>query len=142
MSSLRSLAVCPCRVREQSDLAYESCCGRWHKGFLSSVFPDTAEQLMRSRYCAYALAKKNDSQGHDLLRYLLGTWLSATAPGEIEISPMVWSGLEVLHSETDGDVAIVEFLAYYKENGKALRMHERSRFIRQEGRWFYIDGED
>ncbi len=97
---------------------------------------------MRSRYSAYALAKKNDTQGHDLLRYLLGTWLEATSPGELEISPTQWIGLEMLNSETDGDVGIVEFLAYYKENGKALRMHERSRFIRQEGQWFYIDGED
>jgi SEC-C motif domain protein len=129
-------------VREGSEVTYEDCCGQWHLGALNQLFPATPEALMRSRYSAYALAKKNDTKGHDLLRYLLGTWLDATRPGEIEISPTVWAGLEVLHTETDGDAGIVEFLAYYKENGKALRMHERSRFIRQEGRWFYIDGEE
>jgi SEC-C motif domain protein len=139
---IKSSGICPCRVREEGDLHYDVCCGPWHAGASEGLFPPTPEALMRSRYSAYALAKKNDAQGQDCLRYLLGTWLPATSPGELELSLTQWSGLEVLHTETDGDAGIVEFLAYYKENGKALRMHERSRFIRVEGRWFYIDGED
>ena len=96
---------------------------------------------MRSRYSAFALAQRNDKQGQDLLRYLLGTWFSATSPGDLEISPTQWTGLEVLATQTDGDAGIVEFLAHFKVNGKTEKMHECSRFIHLVDRWYYIDGE-
>ena len=117
------------------------CCGRWHQGFAQHVFAQTPEQLMRSRYSAFALAQRNDQQGQDLLRYLLGTWFSATSPGDLEISPTLWTGLEVLTTQIDGDAGIVEFLAHCKVNGKAEKMHECSRFIRLAERWYYIDGD-
>ena len=96
---------------------------------------------MRSRYSAFALAQRNDQQGQDLLRYLLGTWFSATSPGDLEISPTRWTGLEVLSTQTDGDAGIVEFLAHLKINGKAEKLHECSRFIRLSERWYYIDAQ-
>ena len=137
----KQLGHCPCRAGDTDALDYDQCCGRWHLGFAQGIFAQTPEQLMRSRYSAFALAQRNDKQGQDLLRYLLGTWFSATSPGDLEISPTQWTGLEVLATQTDGDAGIVEFLAHFKVNGKADQMHECSRFIRLADRWYYIDGE-
>jgi SEC-C motif-containing protein len=53
-----------------------------------------------------------------------------------------WIGLEVKrHEQQDADHAIVEFVAKYKVNGRAHRLHEVSRFIREAGQWFYVDGD-
>ena len=87
---------------------------------------------MRSRYSAYALG---------LINYLLATWHPSTAPGELELPPVKWIDLEVRHSEASGEAGIVEFVARCRVNGRAQRLHETSRFVRQEGRWFYIDGQ-
>jgi len=86
---------------------------------------------MRSRYSAYGLG---------LIDYLLATWHVASAPGDLELPPLKWLGLEVLHAQTTGDAGVVEFVARYRENGRAGRMHETSRFVREDGRWYYIDG--
>ncbi len=96
---------------------------------------------MRSRYSAYALATRNDDLGHGLLHYLHSTWHISTAPGEIELRPLGWSGLEVLHAQEGGDAAVVEFKAFYKVGGKAEVLHETSRFVRIDGAWKYIDGD-
>ena len=87
---------------------------------------------MRSRYSAYAVG---------LIDYLLATWHPSTGPGELELSPVKWIGLEVLRAEVSGDAGIVEFAALCRVNGRAQRMHEVSRFVRQDGRWYYIDGQ-
>ena len=88
---------------------------------------------MRSRYSAYALG---------LADYLLATWHPATAPGELELSPVKWLGLKVHHAEATGDAGVVEFVARCRSlGGKAQRLHEISRFVREGGRWFYIDGQ-
>ena len=87
---------------------------------------------MRSRYSAYALG---------LINYLLATWHPSTAPGELELPPVKWIDLEVRHTEASGEAGIVEFVARCRVNGRAQRLHETSRFVRQEGRWFYIDGQ-
>jgi SEC-C motif-containing protein len=50
-------------------------------------------------------------------------------------------GLEVRHAQASGDVGVVEFVARCKINGRAERMHELSRFVREQGRWYYIDGQ-
>jgi SEC-C motif domain protein len=134
--------ICPCRQREDSALNYDECCGVWHAGLLKNLFPDTPEQLMRSRYTAYALAQRNDVQGQSMLNYLLATWHGATTPGEMEISPTPWVGLDLIDAQIADDAGIVEFVAWFKENGKATRMHERSRFIRQGDRWLYLDGKE
>jgi SEC-C motif-containing protein len=95
----------------------------------------TAEALMRSRYSAYVLG---------LDAYLLETWHSLTRPSVIEPRPpgLRWLGLQVrLHREHDASHAIVEFVARSKLDGRAQRLHEISRFERQDGRWFYVDGQ-
>ncbi len=87
---------------------------------------------MRSRYSAYA---------RGLPEYLLATWHASTAPGELELFPVKWLGLEVRHSAAQGDAGVVEFVARCRNADGAQRMHERSRFVREQGRWFYIDGQ-
>jgi SEC-C motif-containing protein len=96
----------------------------------------TAEALMRSRYSAYVLA---------LEHYLLATWHSSTRPTQLDLAAdekTQWLGLEIKrHEKTGADSAIVEFVARYKTGGRAHRLHETSRFIREDGRWHYVDGE-
>ena len=87
---------------------------------------------MRSRYSAYVLG---------LVDYLLLTWHPATAPGELELPPVKWLGLEVRHAQATGDAALVEFVARWREGGRGVRLHENSRFVREGGRWLYIDGQ-
>ena len=87
---------------------------------------------MRSRYSAYA-------QG--LIDYLLATWHPSTAPGELVLSPVKWLGLEVLQVQAAGDAGVVEFVARYCDAGRGVRLHEISRFVREDGRWLYIDGQ-
>ena len=120
-------ASCPCC----SGVAYGMCCGLWHAGFRQGRFAPTPEALMRSRYSAYVL-KQTD--------YLLATWHPSTAPGDLDLPMVDWKGLEVLNAATNQDAGVVEFVAKYKENGRALRLHEVSRFTQVLGRWLYIDG--
>ena len=86
---------------------------------------------MRSRYSAYVVGA---------IEYLLATWHPGTAPGELELSPVKWLGLEVRHAEQTGDAGVVEFIARCRVNGRARRMHEISNFVRDNTRWYYIDG--
>lgn len=91
---------------------------------------------MRSRYCAYTMG---------LEPYLLSTWHASTRPPTLDLSDdkdTRWLGLEVRrHQATGGDTAIIEFVARYKIGGRAHRLHEVSRFVREDGRWYYLDGE-
>lgn len=89
---------------------------------------------MRSRYSAYVLG---------LEEYLLNTWHPNTRPQYLNLSQdrTQWLGLEVKRFEPDDDNAIVEFVAKYKINGKAEKLHETSRFKRIATRWFYVDGD-
>jgi SEC-C motif domain protein len=138
---LVNISVCPCRVREEGTQSYNDCCQPWHVGFDEGIHAPTPETLMRSRYSAYALAKKNDAQGHAMLRYLLATWHVSTTPGEMELSPTQWIGVDVINAQGTDEVGLVEFKAFFKVDGKAQAMHELSRFVRIEGAWKYIDGE-
>ncbi len=88
---------------------------------------------MRSRYSAYALVNAD---------YLLDTWHPSTAPGSLELGATQWKGLDVLHSQHTPDAGVVEFVARYKVNGKAEKLHEISRFVREQGRWYYVDGHE
>ena len=118
---------CPCG----SDNPYTECCGRWHAG---AAAPD-AQSLMRSRYCAYVMCNEP---------YLLGTWHSTTRPAGIPFDKNVkWLGLSILEAEATGDAtAEVEFIARSKaSSAAAVRLHERSRFVREGGRWFYVNGD-
>ncbi len=90
---------------------------------------------MRSRYSAFVLG---------LLDYLVDTWHPSTRPAELPDEPpgLRWLGLEVRrHEILDADHARVEFVARSKRDGRAQRLHETSRFVREGGRWFYVDGE-
>jgi SEC-C motif domain protein len=121
---------CPCG----SGTAYAACCGRWHAGALHLQAPD-AEELMRSRYGAYVLG---------LSAYLRDTWHPSTRPATLEaFDPALrWLGLEVRHhTPVDTDHARVEFVARCKRGGRAERLHEVSRFVREAGRWYYVDGD-
>jgi SEC-C motif-containing protein len=84
---------------------------------------------MRSRYCAYVL---------ELGAYLLST---STRPRSLELQSTKWLGLTVKQHKQTEDTATVEFVARYKVRGKAHRLQERSRFVREDGRWFYMDGD-
>lgn len=89
---------------------------------------------MRSRYSAYVLG---------LEEYLLDTWHPSTRPQYLNLANdrTKWLGLEVKRFEPNDESAIVEFIARYKINGKAEKLHETSRFKRIAQRWFYVDGE-
>ena len=90
---------------------------------------------MRSRYSAYVLG---------LADYLRDTWHAQTRPdGPLLPDPAVrWLGLEVRrHAVLDADHAVVEFVARSKHGGRAARLHETSRFVRENGRWWYVDGD-
>ena len=121
---------CPCGTAR----AYAACCGRWHAGVLHLQAPD-AQALMRSRYSAYVLG---------LADYLHDTWHASARPAEpIEIDPAVcWLGLDIKrYVAQDETHAVVEFVARSKLGGRAERLHETSRFVREDGRWFYVDGD-
>jgi SEC-C motif domain protein len=122
--------TCPCGL----PAPYADCCGRYHAGALHLQAPD-AEALMRSRYSAFV---------NGLPDYLLATWHASTRPATLEPDPpgLRWLGLDVRrHASQDADHATVEFVARSKLGGRAQRLHETSRFVREEGRWFYVDGE-
>lgn len=123
-------APCPCG----SGTAYAGCCGRWHAGALHLQAPD-AEALMRSRYSAFVLG---------LSDYLLDTWHPSTRPAEPITfdAAQRWLGLEVRrHTLQDATHATVEFVARSKLGGCATRLHETSRFVRENDRWLYLDGD-
>ena len=127
--------ACPCgRVdAKKRTVDYVDCCGRYVDHFSDAPAPD-AEHLMRSRYSAFVLERAD---------YLLATWHSSTRPASLDLDAGAkWLGLEVReHKTTGADTAEVEFVARYRVDGRAVRLHERSRFVREYGRWFYVDGE-
>lgn len=121
--------ACPCG----SGHTYAGCCGRWHAGPGHLQAPD-AQALMRSRYSAYVLG---------LTPYLMDTWHASTRPSEgVALEPGVrWLGLELRsHTVQDPHHAEVHFVARSKLGGRAHRLVEHSRFVREGGRWFYVDG--
>ena len=89
---------------------------------------------MRSRYSAF-VGERGD--------YLLATWHGSRRPPAIDFDTGAkWLGLEVRrHQSTGPDSAEVEFVARWRVGGRAVRLHERSRFVREGGRWYYVDGD-
>lgn len=112
---------------------YADCCGRYLDHWDATPAPD-AESLMRSRYTAF-VAERAD--------YLQATWHPSTRPAALDFEPGAkWLGLAVRSHRTTGeDRAEVEFVARYRVGGRAVRLHEKSRFVREGGRWFYVDGD-
>lgn len=110
--------------------AYTACCGLFHADPMVAA-PDP-ESLMRSRYSAFV---------RDERAYLLATWHPSTRPAEIEAPEpgLRWLGLEVKDVRWDGgDEGTVRFVARYKLGGRAFRLEETSRFVREAGRWTYV----
>ena len=90
---------------------------------------------MRSRYCAYVQGRED---------YLLATWHPSTRPAALNLvsGPQPkWLGLDVKAKTQADDTATVEFVARFKVGGRAQRLHEVSRFVREDGRWYYVSGE-
>jgi SEC-C motif-containing protein len=135
--------ACPC-----GGASLATCCGPFLAG---DALPPTAEALMRSRYTAYT--QRNET-------YLRATWHPSTRPQDAILDPdenLRWLGLEIksalrlrqrkaeLPHQPDSDT--VEFVARFKVGGRAHRLHETSRFLREpdpalggQVRWFYLDG--
>lgn len=131
---------CPCRTREATSALYADCCGRWHEGLARGEHAPTPGALMRSRYSAYALAQGRAPCPPAIVEYLMQTWHPSTAPGALELGPLNWTGLEILHEQVSGDAGVVEFVAHHKVNGRAAKLHELSRFVHEAGAWRYVDG--
>lgn len=121
---------CPCSGGSKK---YIDCCGRYLNGGEDAP---TAEALMRSRYTAYTLCRED---------YLLTTWHNSTRPASLDLASgpkSKWLGLKLKRYERlDPDRAVVEFVARYKINGRAHRLHEISRFVREAQRWYYVNGD-
>ncbi|MFC4564947.1 YchJ family protein [Nocardiopsis mangrovi] len=120
-------APCPCGT----PAAYGDCCGRLHRGEAAA---STAEQLMRSRYSAFAVGDA---------AYLLRTWHPRTRPRNLDLDPgLRWLRLEVIGAgdgtafHTEGTVS---FRALYRDAGGEGELREDSRFLRHEGAWTYLD---
>jgi len=125
---MKHAEACPCGSGE----SFANCC----RQYLSGQLPETAEQLMRSRYTAFTLNAED---------YLLETWYPETRPRSLDLSaqaPVKWIGLKVISHDNQTDSAEVEFIARFKINGKAEKIHELSRFIKLDGRWFYVNGDN
>ena len=145
MQTIKTLAACPC-----GGASYAICCAPFIDG---AAIAASAEQLMRSRYTAYTLGNE---------AYLRTTWHPSTCPPETildEGEKTKWLGLEIKSAlrlrqrneagSEDGSGQYsgqdsVEFVARYKLGGRAHRLHEVSRFVREDTgagpRWFYLDG--
>jgi SEC-C motif domain protein len=111
---------------------YALCCAPLHAGAAAG----SAGALMRSRYSAYVLG---------LVPYLLASWHASTRPAALDLDDPAgsrkWLGLSVRSHVGAGDTATVEFIARYRiGGGSAQRLHERSRFVREGGHWYYVDG--
>ena len=129
-------APCPCgRLSPQRQvLTYAHCCGRYVEHLDSAPAPH-AEALMRSRYTAFVTGRAP---------YVLATWHPGTRPASLALDAGTkWLGLTVKRALATGqDTAEVEFVARYREGGRGVRLHEHSRFVREQARWFYVDGDD
>jgi SEC-C motif-containing protein len=122
MKKNKSIPHCPCG----SGKSINECCEPYLKG---DQLAPTAEALMRSRFTAHAMGNA---------QYLLDSWHPSTRPESIDIDPaMQWIRLSILNSNTDQ----VEFVAIYRIQGRAHKLHENSHFIFEGGKWFYVDGE-
>ncbi|WP_082044159.1 YchJ family protein [Aeromonas sp. L_1B5_3] len=124
------MTLCPCG----SNLSLDLCCGSLHGGAPAL----TPEQLMRSRYSAFVLG---------LGDYLVHSWhpdyLGDLTAELLSQTDTQWDSLEIIASQGGPDdiLGMVEFKAWFVEGETRHCLHERSRFVRHEGRWVYTDGE-
>lgn len=117
---------CPCNA----EVFYADCCQPLHDAHRVA---ETPEQLMRSRYSAFALK---------LAPYLLATWHPQTRPAELNLDDQPqWIKLQILRSDQRGDRGFVHFRAFYKERGEVGFMEEKSTFTREHEQWLYLSGD-
>lgn len=133
MTAVTAPATSPCPCGSSN--TYHTCCGKYHSG---TAHAETAEKLMRSRYCAFVLRD--------------GAYLTTTLAEEkrnefntesISSDPTEWTGLEIVECVAGGvldQTGKVEFIARFIENGETHQLHERSNFERRNGKWVYVDG--
>ena len=125
------MTICHCNHQK----TFEECCEPYLAG---KARPLTAEALMRSRYSAHA---QRD------YAYLLRTWHESSRPQEKSLdmpADVNWTGLEILATEKGGeddDKGTVEFVAHYRTSRIINSVHEKSRFVREDDQWFYVDSE-
>jgi SEC-C motif domain protein len=119
---------CPCRKKSDST-TYEACCQPYHLGVQIAA---TAEALMRSRYSAFV--QRNAA-------YVSATWHPSTRPQLIDFEVgQTWVALQVIATTANGDTATVQFTARSLIRGQSHLLKETSRFVREGGRWTYVDG--
>lgn len=93
---------------------------------------------MRSRYTAYACGNE---------AYLLATWHASKRPPSLPLhqqNALRGLGLKIVRTELGGSTSehgIVEFIARFRVDGKGIRLHEISRFVKEQNRWYYVDGD-
>lgn len=125
---MSSPTPCPCL----SGSRYDECCGPLHRGAARAA---TAEQLMRSRYSAFAVGDPH---------YLRSTWHSTTRPHDLDLDPALrWYRLDVLTTTGGGPFdtrGTVEFRAHDRHPDGPGTLHEISRFVHEDGTWRYVDG--
>ena len=117
---------CPCGTGKK----FEQCCGVYLSG---QELASNALALMRSRYTAYVMEDQ---------AYLQKTWHASTRPSvQLDQQELCkWLGLTIVAQQQDAQHATVEFIAKYKVNGRAQRLHEKSNFVLEDGAWLYVDG--
>lgn len=91
---------------------------------------------MRSRFSAFALGDG---------AYLLRSWSPTTRPASLELDAgTTWRRLQIVDTAGGGAAdaeGVVEFRASYRDAEGVGLLHERSRFVREDGRWVYLDGD-
>lgn len=123
-----AITVCPCGSAQ----SYQHCCRPLHEGKAAP----TAEALMRSRYSAYVLGDA---------AYIHRSWHSTKRPAKkslVQPLHITWERLELIRTEAgqvEDQTGIVEFIAYFAEQGHAQHLHEVSQFTREKGRWVYLE---
>jgi SEC-C motif-containing protein len=119
-------SLCPCGLGDP----YGQCCGRFHRGEAAAP---SAEQLMRSRYTAFAVGDA---------AYLVRTWHSSTRPHRLDLDARVtWSRLHILGHSGGGPfdaTGTVEFRAHFTAAGRSDSQWENSLFVREHGDWRYL----
>ncbi len=126
------MPICPCGSKKD----YSQCCQSIHQNPQNAIVP---EQLMRARYSAHVLK---------LVDFIVQTYhpdcQAENQRKEIaESAKLNWIGLEVLasaQSDQNENEGFVEFSARLLDGDKIETMHERSRFLREDGQWYYVDG--
>lgn len=126
------MEFCPCGTHKP----YQTCCGLFID---ETALPATPEQLMRSRYTAYATGNINY-----IAKTMRGPASKNFDPENAKIwaDQVTWLSLKVLKTNFHLDKGFVEFIASYEDNGKKQKIHELSQFSLINGRWYYTMGKN